>query len=109
MKFIKLLFFWDCVFHFFFLNLQMREGYHDMAKPIVNEMDKDFFVDTLHSTEQQLPKPAGKSVEIPPPCDMDYYADTSAASKRSNWQGMRTRYMGVILILGQKKYDVLFE
>ncbi len=70
----------------------MREGYQEMSRPIVNELDKDFFVDPPQSTEQELPKAAGKSVEIPPPCDMDYYADTSAASKRSNWQGMRTRY-----------------
>ena len=71
----------------------MREGYHEISKPIVNELDKDFFVEPPDSAEQQLPKPVGKSVEIPPPCDMDYYADTTAASKRSNWQGMRTRYM----------------
>lgn len=32
---------------------------------------------------------SSRGVEIPPPCSFDYY--TSAANKRSNWKGSRTR------------------
>ena len=56
----------------------------------MNELEDDFIDETFEPEPEPAASKVGKSVEIPPPCDMDYYASTSG--KRANWQGMRTRY-----------------
>ena len=72
------------------MHRQMNEGLFEMSKPIVNELEEHFEPEEI-ILKPKKEKVSGKSVEIPPPCDMEYYASTSSDNKRSNWKGMRTR------------------
>jgi len=73
------------------MHRQMNEGLFEMSKPIVNELEEEEYFEPVVEQNLAAKKSGGKSVEIPPPCDMEYYASTSSDNKRSNWKGMRTR------------------
>jgi hypothetical protein len=67
------------------MHRQMNEGNFGA---IVNELDDAVLDEPKSSVSGSVS--SSRSVEIPPPCSMDYYAGVST-NKRSNWQGMRTR------------------
>ena len=67
------------------MHRQMNEG---SFGHIVNEVT-DAAPDPEPSPSMSAVTGSSRGVEIPPPCSFDYY--TSAANKRSNWKGSRTR------------------
>ena len=69
------------------MHRQMKAGCYDVIVNEINDFNKDVQTSIPVAVSDVGP---GRGVEIPPPCSMDYYTN-AGQSKRSNWEGMRTR------------------